>query len=225
MAKDKHVTNSEKPVPTYAVVLPEWLFFHGTATDGTRITFVQAARYDAEAGSTTAYTLAAAANNTPPAMRPEVTESVLRAAFAQEMQGDHAKVLEALRVPSMTSTKYYAVEIGTALSSIAAWAKPYRVDGAAALSPTGLTMQQAESWPFDSSFLDAGDCDDGAGLANQIIEQCKAINASCDDMDRYPNMRAVANSIGAHYVHGVTVLAANAGHADAADDEYEKTVA
>ena len=32
-----------------------------TATDGTRITFVQAARYDAEAGSTTAYTLAAAA--------------------------------------------------------------------------------------------------------------------------------------------------------------------
>ena len=47
--------------PKFGAALPEWLFFHGTATDGTRITFVQAARYDAEAGSTTAYTLAAAA--------------------------------------------------------------------------------------------------------------------------------------------------------------------
>ena len=181
--------------------------------------FVRGKGFDASG-----YTLAASANNTPPAMRPEVTEAVLQAAFAQEMQGDHAKVLEALRVPSMTATKYYAVEIGTGLSSIAAWAKPYRVDGAAFNTPQGLQMMQAESWPFDSSFLDAGDCDDGAGLANQIIEQCKAINASGADMDRYPNMRAVANSIGAHYMHGVAVLAANAGHADAADDT-KKTLA
>ena len=170
------------------------------------------------------YTLAASANNTPPAMRPEVTEELLRVAFGQELQGDHAKVLKALRVPSITETNRYAVEIATALSSIAAWAKPYRVDGAAALTPTGLAMQQAESWPFDASFTAAGDCDDGAGFCNQIIEQCKALNASGVDVDRYPNMRAVANSIGAHYMHGVAVLAANAGHADAADDT-KKTIA
>ena len=33
----------------------------------------------------------------------------------------------------------------------------------------------------------------------------------------FPNLRAVANSIGAHYVSGMAVIAANAGHADAAD--------
>ena len=165
------------------------------------------------------YTLAAAANDTPPAMRPEVTEAILRAALAQEMQGDHAKVLDALRTPSITATAHHTVSIATALSSIAAWAKPYRVDGAAFNTPQGLKMMQSESWPFDASLLDAGDCDDGAGLANQIIEQSKLVNASADvDMDRFPNMRAVANSIGAHYVHGMTVLAANAGHAEAADE-------
>jgi hypothetical protein len=164
------------------------------------------------------YTLAASANNTPPAMRPEATEAILRAALAQEMQGDHAKVLDALRTPSITATAHHTVNIATALSSIAAWAKPYRVDGAAFNTPQGLKMMQSESWPFDASLLDAGDCDDGAGLANQIIEQCKALNASAGaDMDRFPNMRVVANSIGAHYVHGMTVLAANAGHAEAAD--------
>ena len=72
--------------------------------------------------------------------------------------------------------------------------------------------------PFDSSFLKSGDCDDGAGFTNQVIMQCKAHNNS----ELYPNMRAVANSIGAHYVHGVAVLAANAGHADAADDSKTK---
>ena len=180
--------------------------------------FVRSKGFDASG-----YTLAASANNTPPAMRPEVTEAILNAALAQELQGDHAKVLEALRTPSIFATARHTVNIATALSSIAAWAKPYRVDGAASLSPTGLVMQQAESWPFDTSLLDAGDCDDGAGLANQILEQCKAVNASADvNMDRFPNLRAVANSIGAHYVHGVTVLAANAGHAEAADETATK---
>ena len=38
-------------------------------------------------------------------------------------------------------------------------------------------------------------------------------------MSRFPNLRAVANSLGAHYVYGTAVLAANAGHAAAANEE------
>ena len=169
------------------------------------------------------FTLAAAANDTPAPLPPEGMEALLGAALAQELQGDHAKVLDALRTPSITATKYYAVEIATALSAVAAWAKPYRVDGTPTLTPAGLQMQQAESWPMDASFLDADDCDGGAGLANQILQLSKRVNTSADaDMDRFPNLRALANSIGAHYVHGMTVLAANAGHAGAADETATK---
>lgn len=164
------------------------------------------------------FTLAASANDTPPPMPPDGMEALLGAALAQELQGDHGKVLDALRTPSITATKYYTVEIATALSAVAAWAKPYRVDGTPTLTPAGLQMQQAESWPMDASFLDADDCDGGAGLANQILQLSTSLNASGQDMDRFPNLRALANSIGAHYVHGMTVLAANAGHAAAADE-------
>ena len=97
---------------------------------------------------------------------------------------------------------------------------PYRVDGTPADTPEGLKMFQSESWPCQGS-VDFGrladDCDGQANLANQFIEQAKGLKASGVDMRCFPNLRAVANSIGAHYVHGMAVIAANAGHADAAD--------
>ena len=103
--------------------------------------FVRGKGFDASG-----YTLAASANDTPAAMRPEVTEAILRAAFKQEMQGEHSMMLNALSKPSMGATKTYAVSIATSLSSIAAWSMPYRVDGCSVSAPTGLEMLQAESW-------------------------------------------------------------------------------
>ena len=88
-------------------------------------------------------------------------------------------------------------------------------------------MFQSESWPCQGS-VDFGrladDCDGQANLANQFIEQAKALKASGVNMAAFPNLRAVANSIGAHYVSGMAVIAANAGHADAADAT-KKTIA
>ena len=166
------------------------------------------------------YALAAAVNDTPPALRPEVAEAVLNAAFAQEMPGKHAHMLEALRVPSLKATARYAQYAATGLSAVAAYAMPYRVDGTPADTPEGLKMFQSESWPAQGN-VDFGrladDCDGQANLANQFIEQAKTLKASGVDMEPYPNLRAVANSIGAHYVSGMSVIAANAGHADAAD--------
>ena len=166
------------------------------------------------------YALAASVNDTPPALRPEVAEAVLHAAFAQELPGQHCHMLEALRVPSLLATTRYGKGISTGLSAVAAYAMPYRVDGTPADTPEGLKMFQSESWPCQGS-VDFGrladDCDGQANLANQFIEQAKGLKASGIDMEPYPNLRAVANSIGAHYVSGMAVIAANAGHADAAD--------
>ncbi len=173
------------------------------------------------------YSLAAAVNDTPPALCPEVAEAVLGAALSQEMPGEHAKMLEDLSVPSLKATTRYAKGIATGLSAVAAFAMPYRVDGTAADTPEGLKMFQSESWPCQAN-VDFGrladDCDGQANLANQFIEQAKHLKASGADMAAFPNLRALANSIGAHYVSGMAVIAANAGHADAADCT-KKTIA
>jgi hypothetical protein len=166
------------------------------------------------------YALAASVNDTPPALKPEVAEAVLGAAFALEMPGVHAKMLEELSVPSLTAATRHGRSIATALSAVAAYSMPYRVDGTAADTPEGLKMFQSESWPCQGN-VDFGrladDCDGQANLANQFIEQAKGLKAAGANMAAYPNLRAVANSIGAHYVSGMAVIAANAGHADAAD--------
>ena len=166
------------------------------------------------------YSLAAAANDTPAPLKPEVAEALLGAALAQELPGTQAQMLSDLCVPSLKATGKYGPSIATALSGVAAFAMPYRVDGTPADTPEGLKMFQSESWPVQAN-VDFGrladDCDGQASLANQFIEQAWGLKTSGADMSALPNLRAVANSIGAHYVHGMTVLAANAGHADAAD--------
>ena len=166
------------------------------------------------------YALAAAANDTPPPLRPEVAEAVLSSAFAHELPGMHLQMLSDLSVPSLKATGRWGGRICTGLSALPAWAATYRVDGASADTPEGLKMFQSESWPVQAN-VDFGrlsdDCDGQASLSNQFIEQAWALKTSGQNMDAFPNLRAVANSIGAHYVHGMTVLAANAGHADAAD--------
>ena len=152
--------------------------------------------------------------------RPEVAEAMLGAAFAQELPGGHAKMLAELAVPSLTAATRHGRSIATALSAVAAFSMPYRVDGTPAATPEGLKMFQSESWPVQANadpFRLSDDCDGQANFANQFIEQAKGLKASGVDMARFPNMRALANSIGAHYVNGMAVIAANAGHADAAD--------
>ena len=166
------------------------------------------------------YSLAAAANDTPAPLKPEGAEALLGAALAQELLGAHAQMLSDLSIPSLKATGKHGQSIATALSAVAAYAMPYRVDGTPADTPEGLKMFQSESWPVQAN-VDFGrladDCDGQAGLANQFIVQAWGLKTSGTDMSAFPNMRALANSIGAHYVHGLTVLAANAGHADAAD--------
>tara|TARA_B100000795_G_scaffold269880_1_gene260874 strand:+ start:1940 stop:4261 length:2322 start_codon:yes stop_codon:yes gene_type:complete len=167
------------------------------------------------------FTIAAAVNDTPPALNSDVAESLMSAALSNELQDHHILMLEALSVPSVAATAMYGGEIATALSAVAAYAMPYRVDGTPMSTPEGLKMFQSEAWPTganDDTLRRLGDCEDQANFANHIIVQASTLMDAGADMRMYPNLRAVANSLGAHYVHGTTVIAANAGHADAADE-------
>lgn len=171
------------------------------------------------------YSLACEVNDTPCGTTAETLEAVLHGALEVEMQGAyfHKKLLADLSTSSFAQAVKYSKYIGDALSGFAAFTMPYRVDGTPVITPEGVAMVQAESWPTEpvrAFGISADDCD---GSAQQVVSLVKLASRMNDDpsvdMARFPNLRAVANSIGAHYVYGTNVLAANSGHAAAADED------
>ena len=170
------------------------------------------------------YAPAAAVNDTPISYPAETLETILAACLAVEIpNGDErAQVLQHLRQPSLKWTHGYAAAFASALSGFSAFTMPYRVDGTPIVMPDGVKMVQSESWRAEPvrSMLFADDCDGSACGAISVLKFAEAMNrkATVETMDKHPHLRALANSLGAHYVFGTTVLAANAGHADAADE-------
>ena len=170
------------------------------------------------------YSLACEVNDTPCSATAETLEGVLAASLEAEMQGAyyHKQLLSDLATPSFAETVKYAKYIGNALSGFAAFVMPYRVDGTPVITPEGVSMVQAESWPTEPVRIFGISADDCDGSAQQVVSLVKFATAMNDDanvdMVRFPNLRALANSFGAHYVYGTNVLAANAGHAAAADE-------
>lgn len=170
------------------------------------------------------YSLACEVNDTPMSVTADTLESVLNSALEVEMQGAHAHkmLLEDLAVPSFAKTVTHSRRIANSLSAFAAFSMPYRVDGTPVVTPEGIAMVQAESWPTEATRSFGKTADDCDGSCQQIVSAVRfAVQINDDpsyDMTNYPNLRAVANSIGAHYVYGTNVLAANAGHAANANE-------
>ena len=167
------------------------------------------------------YALAAAVNDTPPSYPAETMEAILDACLRVELSADeHADLLQQLSVPSVAATITYAPVMASAMSAFSAYSMPYRVDGAPVITPTGVNMVQSESWRAEAirSILHSDDCDGSACSAVSIVKFAESLGGDA----AYPNLRALANSLGAHYVYGTTVLAANAGHADAADEHAQQ---
>ena len=147
----------------------------------------------------------------------ETLEDLVAAGVAMQVDDarERAQLLEELAVPSYAATVRHAQTLGTALSYTQANQMPYRVDGTPILTPEGAEMKTAESWRFEASKRRADDCDGSAANIEAAIRQAE--HAESLHPGEFPHLRAVANSLGAHYVHGVSVIGANAGHADAAD--------
>ena len=177
------------------------------------------------------YALAAAVNDTPPSYPDATLESIFKAcvraecdgATAAEAQREFEDIATALKTPSPEATLEYAGLMASAMSGVSAFTMPYRVDGTPVVEPTGIKMVQSESWRAEAirSIAHADDCDGSACSAVSILKRATTI---AEDVragglaETYPYLAALGNSLGAHYVYGTTVLAANAGHADAANE-------
>ena len=174
------------------------------------------------------YAPAAAVNDTPVAFPAETLEAILGACLAMEIPSadERKQVLANLSVPSVKWTVRYAPAFASAMSGFSAYTMPYRVDGTPVVLPDGVKMVQSESWRAEPvrSMLFADDCDGSACSAISVLKFAETMNrkATPETMAAHPHLRALANSLCAHYVYGTSVLAANAGHADAADEHAQK---
>lgn len=179
------------------------------------------------------YELAASINDTPSSFPPEQLEPMLARCMQLEFKGseESMKEYESMRAalsdgPNLSAATKFSKDIATSLSTLMAFTKPYRVDGTPILLPTGLAMVQAESWllePTRSIFM-SDDCDGSASSIIATIQKCvdvaKEYHKTKDEHlspKNLPHMHVVANSLGAYFVYGVSVLGANAGNAAAAD--------
>ena len=166
------------------------------------------------------YALAASVNDIPVSHSNAALESVLCAAVAAQLpQDEQTQMLEELATPSVFATQRHAHTLATALSVHSAVLMPYRVDGTPVVTPKGISMVQAESWRWEAAH-GADDCDGSAANIVSVINA--AVQTEEADPGKFPHLRAVANSLGAHYVTGVSVLGATSGHADAADETATK---
>ena len=165
------------------------------------------------------FCLAASVNDAPVSQSDETIEDLLAAGVAMQIDSaeERQRLLDELATPSFLATVAHAQTLGTALSYFQGHQKPYRVDGTPVMKPTGAEMVLSESWRFEAAKRRADDCDGSAADVEAVIQACE--RAETATPGKFVYMRAVANSIGAHYVHGVSILGANAGHADAADEK------
>ena len=149
----------------------------------------------------------------------EALEDILKVTIGLETDYDAKRTEQLLRETksgSVADLLKHVVSIGSALSTAACFLNPYKVDGASGIVPGGVQVFQTESWlaPSPRTPLCADDCDGSAALVCSILRCAKKTSDAYPG--KHPFIDAVAK-ISDHYVFGVSVLGANAGHADSAD--------
>lgn len=155
----------------------------------------------------------------PQALTDKAFESLLSATLKNVLLGNIAEFMTVCGTGiTIEGSERFSDKVCSTMSCVAAALTPYRVDGISALMPTGLQMVTSESWKAEAprSVTSADDCDGSAALICSALYRADVIAGDASLAKQFPVTTAVSNALG-HHVVGVCVLAANAGHADAAD--------
>jgi hypothetical protein len=171
------------------------------------------------------YAPAAAVNDTPPGYPDATLDAIVKACLSAECTDtEMTDIRKRLSTPDASAALEFSDVMANAMSAFSAYTMPYRIDGAPTIEPQGLKMIEAESWRAEPvrSALQADDCDGSACSAISVVTRATAIASDPVLAEEHPHMAALGNSLGAHYIFGTCVLAANAGHADAANEHEQK---
>lgn len=171
------------------------------------------------------YALSAAINDTPVGFTDATLEALFAASLRTECSAEEMACIHTrLARPDPTAAMQFAEKLASAASVDAAHKWPYKPDGGSMITTTGLQKGETEAWNFQPprNALQSGDCEDSGSSVVGLIARASAIAADAELAPKYPSLRALGNSLGAFYVTGTCVLAANAGHADAADEHAQQ---
>ena len=145
--------------------------------------------------------------------------SLFESAIGMELEFNEesiAKLKASTASPGLRSA-VWAQTVAAATSTAVNYLLAYRADGRTVMETTGSGFTAAESWlrtPMRTP-CESNDCDGSALLATSMIQA--AIDASDEEMDKYPFLRVVKNVVHPYYQVGVTVVGATAAQADGAD--------
>lgn len=148
----------------------------------------------------------------------DTLESILKATITAEI-GDAERVQSFLSCSKGMDAASFAPAVVTAISLAVNSFMPYRSDGEIVNMPGQKTaFAMHELWTHEStkSVMRTDDCEGSGANAVGKMRAIQHLGASADS-DEHPFLAAAARAL-AHYTPAIAVLAANAGHADDADE-------
>lgn len=142
--------------------------------------------------------------------------SLFEHTIGMELQYDGEEVQKMLQATSAPGLKaaVWAQTVAAACSTAASYLVPYRADGRTIMRATGSSFEATESWlrtPMREPGKDANDCD-GTALLTLAMMQA-AVDATPEELEQHPFLRAVRNAVHPYYVAGVTVVGATSAEA------------
>jgi len=142
----------------------------------------------------------------------------LKAAMVFNEEAYNAFISDCSKGISVAASKAHANTACVAMSFMANALIPYRVDGMSTLMPSGLQTVSTESWKAEPgrSISTCDDCEGSGTFMTSALYRAHDIANDKDLAAQFPVTTAISNSLG-HHVVGLSVLAANAGHAEAAN--------
>jgi hypothetical protein len=147
--------------------------------------------------------------------------SLFEHAIGIELEYDTTETREMLDATSSPGIKAAAwtQTIAAACSTAVSYFVAYRADGRTVMKATGSAFEATESWlrtPMRTP-CEANDCD-GSGLMVTSMLQA-AVDASDEDLARYPFVRAIKHAVHPYYTWGVAVVGATSAEASGGGGE------
>ena len=151
-------------------------------------------------------------------------DSIMEHAIGLELGYDEHAIdafLQETASPSALASSH-AETVASALSTAVNFLVPYRIDGRTEMTPKGSKMVATESWlgePIRDVTDTADDCDGTGLLVTSLTTAADEVanDANWESSSDYKWVVSTSNALAHHFV-GVSVLGANSGHADGANE-------
>jgi hypothetical protein len=127
-------------------------------------------------------------------------------------EDDIKQMLEATANPGMRAA-VWAQTVAAACSTAVCYLVAYRADGRTVMRATGSGFEATESWLRTAmrTPCEANDCDGSALLVMAMLQS--AVDASPEDLEEYPYVRAIKNVVYPYYTHTIAVVGATSAEA------------